>query len=79
LARSGGEADPVIWWCPKVEKRLRAGRGRTDAHPLIAVGDILESESVSAELPRVMNDRAYGPLPLDLLDPGVLRAQEQRR
>jgi hypothetical protein len=45
-------------------------------HPLIAAGDIVESESVSADMPRVMNDRVYGPLPLDLRDPGVLRAQE---
>jgi hypothetical protein len=44
-------------------------------HPLIAVGDIPESESLSADLPRVMKDRAYDPLPLDLRDPDVLQAR----
>lgn len=48
-------------------------------HPLIAVGEIPESKSVSADMPRVMKDRAYGPLPLDLRDPDVLRAQQRRR
>jgi hypothetical protein len=47
-------------------------------HPLIAVGEIPESESVSADMPRVMKD-PYGPMPLDLRDPDVLRAQERRR